>query len=472
MGDAAGRDGPLPEYVKVLLREPLVKPSPCRGALSPLFLAGIVCSLNLQACHPATVLRDSAEDSALPTDTGAPLPDTQQADDPLWDRRGMPVFYLYIDDDNWADALWELVDLDDECADRPYLEASLDFLNPMTGELEEWDNVGVRYRGHSSLLGGEYERVGLKLSFNEFESGRLFHGVKKINLLGTEGDYSLMREHLTLLLMERFGLPVPRSAYALLYVNDEFQGVFPNTEEPDDSAFLDNHFASDASGSLYKVAGYCGGSGDFEYLGDDTSMYVEIYEPKAGTSESDISQDLLPFITCASESDTFESCMSAWIDVDEWLAEIAADVVLPDIDGMEATGQNFMLYFQPDQGRFVVYPWDKDQAFNISDAVDGDEASIFDLHPVWDPDFESVVARGLMETWTQDYCAAVLEFAELYDPGIFFDDIDDLVDFLTDFIDADPFIELERWGWMVDDLRETVEDRHPLVVQQAGECSL
>ena len=239
-----------------------------------------------------------------PTETGETGP-FGGADDPLWDPDHPPVFRLTFASDDWEAQLQAAIDgLDDiQCDDRIYLQADLVFDNPETGESETWDQVGVRYRGHSALTTGTDENswIGIKISFEEFVPGRDFYGVEKINLMGSEGDSSLLREHFALELLRDAGVPAPRSTWALLYVNGVYQGIFPHTEEPDDQVYLDNRF-DDPSGNLYKVSGYCGPTANFEYWGEDTHAYVETYVPDAGTDEEDLADDLIPLLRCTTEA--------------------------------------------------------------------------------------------------------------------------------------------------------------------------
>ena len=399
-----------------------------------------------------------------------PDPDPDPASDALWDPRGMPAFYLTTDWDDWETELRALADVEDECERRPYASVDVTFYNPQTQEEEVYEDVGWRYRGHSALdnFDEPYERVGFKLSFNEFVDGRRFQDLRKINLLGTEGDYSSMREHLALMVMRDMGVPAPRSTYALLYINGELQGVFPNTEEADDEPYLEHHFDSD-DGSLYKAEGYCGWKADFDYEGDEPRYYEETYVPKAKTVPEDMYDDLIPMIECVNqESDAdFSGCIDDWIDVDEWLTEMAVDASLPDVDGMLGAGQNFMLYREPD-GRFVVYPWDKDLALSVSNMAE--DWTIADFHPVWNEEFHSLLGARLIALNRDAYCGKVLAVAERTDPDVLGADQDALMDFLSPFVDADPFLELERWGWNADDNSEVMVSHHADVLSQAQAC--
>lgn len=395
---------------------------------------------------------------------------TSGAADPVWDPASLPIVRLSFAEEDWQGTLEALVE-EDDCAERLYHEADLTYENPQSGKTEIVTGVGVRYRGHSALETpnhSEGNRWGLKISFNEFSPGRRFHDLKKFVLLGTEGDGSLMRERLGLQMMTDAGVPAPRANYVRLYVNDEYQGLFPHIEEADDNPFLEHHFGDD-TGSLYKVAGYCHGT-HMEWEGLDIADY-DGFESVADTLDADKVADLIPLFQClapGSDDAAFRTCIEQWIDVDEWLTEMAVDMLLPNIDGMAATAQNFLIYRPPATGRFVVYPYDLDLSFYGNEESYA-STSIFGLTPTWESTLPVLPAR-LRTVYAAEYCARVLEVAEQFAPDVIEPRIRALATFLEPDIVSDPFIEPGAWGWAVDDVVEVVTARHPAVVAEAQAC--
>lgn len=417
--------------------------------------------LALVACKPGG--DGPGGDVALPWTEGV-------ATDALWDKERIPTFRLQFGDPNWRDVLWGLVTAD-ECADRAYLQAALVFENPMTGASEDWPDVGIRYRGHSALSDVDPEdRVGFKISFDEFVDARRFQDLKKVNLMGTEGDATLMREVLAFEILEAAGVRAPRTNYAHVYADDEFLGVFPLTEESDDEPFLEHHF-DDEDGSLYRVGGYCGGRGDFEYEGDDPLDYAETYEPRVKTEVADILVDLVPLLHCTAEfsDDAFLACVEPLIDEASFFRLAAADVLFPDVDGMIGNGQNFMMYLDPTIDRLVFYAWDKDQAFATYNLAE--DSSLYRAYPPWGDDFSSALGDRLIALKGQTYCDTVLDVAQLVDPAFFVPRIEALAAGLGPHVEADPFLDFETWGYGVDDIVELVEDRTATITALAEACA-
>ncbi len=329
----------------------------------------------------------------------------------------------------------------------------------------------IRYRGHSALDGLEADtRVGFKMSFNEFVSGRRFQDMKKLNLMGTEGDASLLRETVAYSLLAKMGVAAPFVNYAEVYADGEFLGVFPLTEEPDDEPFLEKHF-SDDTGHLYRVGGYCGGKGTFEYKDEDPLSYSETYEPRADTLPEHLLEDLVPLTKCVAEIEdaAFEACVDTWVDVDSFFTLAAADILFPDVDGMMGNGQNFMMYRDPAIDKFVFYAWDKDQALSTYNLVE--DWSIYRVYPPWGESFYSLLGSRLIELRRQTYCDKLLEVADYYDPDVLLPEIDALAKFLGPRVEADPFLDADDWSYGVEDVVEIVADRHESVVALATVCA-
>jgi spore coat protein CotH len=401
----------------------------------------------------------------------AAIPGQTGAGDVLFATDALPVFRLTIDEPDWEDALEDLI-VEDGCEPRPWLAADLAFENPVTGETERWADVGVRYRGHSSLWwpnGEGGNRWGLKLSFDAFVPGREFHdGLEVVNLLGTEGDPSGLREVLGLELLRDAGVPAPRASWAHLWVNDVYLGVFPDSEEADDGAYVARTFGVDG-GSLYEVSGYCG-YGELAYRGDDDPASYDGFEPKGDTTEDDKRADLVPFLRCASEADAdaFAACLPTWVDVPGWLRLMAVDALAANYDGLAAAGHNYLLWFPPDGSPAIVWPYDLDLSFYGDRAFIASD-DIFGFHPTWVP-AAPALARRIRNVWAEEYCAEVLAASPPLDPSRLGPRIEAMRTRLAPLVEGDPFLDASDWGEAVDDVARVAEDRFGDAVAQAEAC--
>ena len=421
------------------------------------------------------LLACTAKDVPVGDDTSSPTDDTGTTEASGWEEPEHPVFSLetlqtvrITMQSDWEDVLWTYAQEDDPCDGRRSIPGTVTFENAVTGVTEELGDANVRFRGHSALAAGPdstTERPGFKLDFEPY--GTDYQGREKLNLLGTEGDYTLIREALAFKLMRQLGLPAPDAGFALVYVNDEPMGVYPLSEEADGQDFLDAHF-DDPDGHFYEVEGYCGGTGRLTWLGDAVDDYVDIYDPKAGTPDEAVLEDLEPLLDCVSNTghDEFVACLPEHVELDAFLAHVAADMVMPDVDGLPSAAQNYLIYAEPGKG-FVPVSYDKDQAFDLSNVT---SESIYDLHPVWATDVDVELVDRMRELFADEYCAAVLDAAAWVEPTVLSSEVERLRAHLSDAIEADPFLELDLWNSVVNDILDVAEAHHPAVVAEAEAC--
>ena len=115
-------------------------------------------------------------------------------------------------------------------------------------------DVAVRPKGNSSLreaVSSRSSRFSLKVDFNLLNSARTFRGLKKLNLNNGFSDPTLIRECLAYEIFEQMGIPVPRTSFVDLWVNDTHLGLYTQVEQID-KTFLRRQFPNSSEGNLYK----------------------------------------------------------------------------------------------------------------------------------------------------------------------------------------------------------------------------
>jgi hypothetical protein len=200
--------------------------------------------------------------------------------------------------------------------DDHVVEIELDFApGDYEAMLQEWDNsqvknyhmadfshdgealanIGVRLKGYSSLLfgsggpGGPLDpnsNLPLKLNFNKFGSER-FHKVDRLNLGNNVFDPSYMRERLGSRMFAAMGVPVARTAYANVSVDERYLGVYSVVQQVD-KTFLKQHFgtANGAdNGNLYKCVPNEIGTCTLQWRGADPASYHHSHSCNIGYEE-------------------------------------------------------------------------------------------------------------------------------------------------------------------------------------------
>jgi len=376
--------------------------------------------------------------------------------DAFFSDGAMPLFDLWVTDEDWAqlcqnasdyaDHLWRITEeLETEQPVHPYVPALLSFQG------RTYDPVGVRFRGRSTIYAMFYDlsdpyfrgpfeplpnalqhcldrqlprKPSLKISMDEFGLDAALADQQTLNLIAREGsDSTYLQEVLAHRLADRFGLVAPRAGHARVCLDGSYEGLFSLVEEVDTSRFLRQHFPGADSGGYWKVEtdGHQTWSHDWDKSDDWTLDYI----PKAGTSEADPGRlrDLLTvgsYVEEGEDDSVIEAALEGLADEEQWLREIALDMVIPDYDGMFGNHKNHLLYDHPERG-FVVVPFDKDLAFVDLDEYLGGlcEGDIMGDHPCWSDVREGpAVARWLLDARSEEYRDAVQEFVdEVMVPG-------------------------------------------------------
>ncbi len=236
----------------------------------------------------------------------------------------------------------------------------------------EWYQVGVRFKGNSSLsstYSSGNDKLSLKLDFDEFENdypelkNQRFYGFKQLNLNNNYNDASLMREKVGADLFRKFGIASANTSFCTVYIDygsgPTYFGVYTIVEEVDDTV-LDTQF-SDGSGNLYKPED---DAATFKSGTFDTSEF----DLKTNTDVADYSDvralyDALHDSSRTSNSEAWQTQLESVFDVDTFLKWLAANLTIQNWDTYGNMGHNYYIYSNPENGLITWIPWDNNEAF-------------------------------------------------------------------------------------------------------------
>lgn len=219
-------------------------------------------------------------------------------------------------------------------------------------------NVGFRLRGNTSRYAA---KKSFKVSFNTFDPTKRWNDLKKLNLNGEHNDVSILRSWLSnKLLAENGGIAV-RNSFVKLYINNEYKGLYFNAEHID-KPFITARFGVDNDGNLFKAA-Y---GSTLAYWGSNSSNYTANYELKTNETTPDYS-GLIHFLDVLNNTpaNSFPCAIQEVFDVDTYLKTLAMEVLIGHWDGYSFNKNNFYLYQNPLDGRFVFIEYDMDNTFGI-----------------------------------------------------------------------------------------------------------
>ena len=223
-------------------------------------------------------------------------------------------------------------------------------------------NVGIRSRGQASRSA---TKPSLRVDFNRYTAGQTLLDLKSVVLRNNATDFSNLHERISMQLYARMGLPAPRIAHAKLYINDVYQGLYSIVESLDKS-FLSRNF-DENDGYLYK---YDRLPTDPPYYLDYLGPAASLYSPHPFNPETHEDNpkpqpiaDLIRTIHDAGDG-SFRSAISQYLDLDQFIRNIAVTVYMADEDGFLGNWgmNNYDLYQRQGSTVHVMIPWDKSEA--------------------------------------------------------------------------------------------------------------
>lgn len=280
---------------------------------------------------------------------------------------------------------------------------------------ETINNVGIRGKGNTSLstvASMDSDRYSFKIEFDQYDTGKTYHGLDKLSLNNLIQDNTCMKDYLTYRMMAEFGAAAPLCSYVWITVNGEDWGLYLAVEGVEDS-FLQRNYGSN-HGDLYKPDsmdmgggrgngkdfnmadfeamkqpaggsdlpdrsrmpgtggkdfGGMGGSGaSLQYIDDDLSGYSTILD-SAKTDVTDADQTRL----IASLKSLSEGRIEEAVDVEAALRYFVVHNYV--VNGDSYTGSmihNYYLY--EEDGKLAMIPWDYNLAFGTFQGADANSA--------------------------------------------------------------------------------------------------
>jgi spore coat protein H len=277
---------------------------------------------------------------------------------PLFDDSQLPSVFIEMPQDSFNFMVLNLVN------DR-YLQARFIFEYGSPAVRDTVETTGVRLRGNTSLVS---QKKSFKFSFNEFEPGRRYRGLKKLNFNGSHNDPTMVREKLFYDVWNKAGLPKRRVSFAKLYINGAYRGLYSNVEEID-KEWLERAFP-DKEGNLYK----CTYPADLASLGSNQAPYKAImngpntraYDLVTNETADDYSH-FVQFVLTLNKptTGTYETDIQQFLNVQDYLKAYAVEVATGHWDDYAYNKNNYYLYDNPTTGRFDFISYDADNTFGV-----------------------------------------------------------------------------------------------------------
>ena len=304
------------------------------------------------------------------------------------------------------------------------MEAAID--NPMwaaaTVEFEGdvWTNVGIRFKGNSSLRdswGSGSLKMPLKLDFDEFEDeypeidNQRFYGFKQLSLSSNYRDDSFMRETVAYGVFDEMGVTTPETAFYEVYVDygegPTYFGLYTMVEVVDDTV-IETNFEDD-SGNVYKPEGI--GSSFAADSFNETDFDKETNGDEADYSDILALYDVLASDQRLTDPAAWRTDLEAVFDVDTFLRWLATNTVIQNWDTYGVAYHNYYLYTNPATGQLTWIPWDNNESLKSDGGMRGAlSLSLDEVGDDW-PLISFLMADEVYHAQYVDYVGQVVESA-------------------------------------------------------------
>jgi hypothetical protein len=212
---------------------------------------------------------------------------------------------------------------------------------------QKLDMIVTHRKGYTTA---STSKPSLVLDLDDTVKNQKLDGLSKLVLNNAMQDPSFLNEHLAYDFVRAAGLPAPRTAHAVLTLNDEVLGLYI-LEEDVNKTYLARWFgASNKSGNLYE-----GSLRDFA-VEQTAGMYPWELDLKGEVDEGRTRDDIIAFaklVEAASDAD-YAAALSGSMDFDSFVTAFAIDMITANWDDYCYASNNYYLYHNPADDRFVL----------------------------------------------------------------------------------------------------------------------
>ena len=240
-------------------------------------------------------------------------------------------------------------------------------------EDKQWYDVGIRYKGNSSLntaYSQGVKKFPFRIEMNHFENenpninGQTFYGFTQLSLSSGFKDDSYMHEKVAADIFREFGVPSAQTAFYRIYIDHGngpvYFGLYTLVEVVFDTPMLNAQFGN-SSGNCYKP------DGPGSRMNAVSLLNSEFFPNKTneGAGLEDIDQLVATLLseTRTSNPSQWRNDMEQILDMEVYLKYLAANTTIKNWDTYGRMWHNFYLYNDPSSGKLVWIPWDNNETF-------------------------------------------------------------------------------------------------------------
>ena len=244
-------------------------------------------------------------------------------------------------------------------------------------EGKQWYDVGIRYKGNSSLRTAYQQSNGklpFRLEFNHFEDenplifGQTFFGFQQLSFSSGFNDMSCIREKITPELFREFGVPSAHTSFYQIYIDHGdgpiYFGLYTMVEVIFDTMIKDQ-FEGNGTGNCWKPdseGAYLNDASAFDDATMPNKTYPSVY------TEVEALVAVLKSSLRTSDPAQWRSNLEEVFDMEEYLKYLAANTTIANWDTYGKMTHNYYLYANPEDGKLNWIPWDNNESLSTNGA--------------------------------------------------------------------------------------------------------
>jgi spore coat protein CotH len=271
---------------------------------------------------------------------------------PFYDESVLRTVFITFEGKDWESELEDFHGTDVDVAANVMIDG------------KTYRDVGIRFRGMSSMMVPEGRKHSLNLSIDMAHENQSASGYRTLNFLNSHEDPTMMRAVLFLHIARQY-IPAPKANFVRVVINGENWGIYQNVQQFN-KEFLKENFNS-TDGARWKAPGPNPQAG-LMYLGDAAGTYKQAYEIK---SKDDAAQwaALIELCRLLNQTPTnrITTALSPVLDIDSALRFLALDNALVNNDGYWSRASDYSLY-RDMAGKFHIIPHDANETFGAGPA--------------------------------------------------------------------------------------------------------
>jgi spore coat protein CotH len=238
---------------------------------------------------------------------------------------------------------------------------------------KQWYDVGIRYKGNSSLnsaLSMGIKKLPFRLEFNHFEDenpnifGQSFYGFKQLSLANNFKDNSFIHEKVATDVYRDFGIPAPMSAFYRIYVDygegAVYFGLYTMLEVVFDGPMLQKQFGN-VSGNCYKPEGSGAQLNNISLV--NSVFFSNKTNPDSDLSDAQALVSILLSDSRKQNPEQWRQDLESVFNVELFLKWLAANTTMQNWDTYGQMSHNYYLYHNVANNLLTWIPWDNNETF-------------------------------------------------------------------------------------------------------------